>query len=107
VKFPVDQQLPPALADWFRERGHESRHVNELGLGFASDAAIWRYALAEGFIIVTKDGDFPSRRAGTDGPQILWLRLGNAATTPLLAWMRATWPEVSAWLEAGEPVVEA
>jgi len=107
VKFLVDQQLPPALADCFRRRGHQSEHVSDRGLGFASDAVIWRYALSEGFIVVTKDRDFPSRRTRSDGPQILWLRIGNAATIEVLARMQGMWAQALAWLEAGEPIVEA
>jgi predicted nuclease of predicted toxin-antitoxin system len=41
VKFLVDAQLPPALARWLREAGHEAEHVEFVGLREESDSAIW------------------------------------------------------------------
>jgi predicted nuclease of predicted toxin-antitoxin system len=73
----------------------------------ASDSAIWRYAMEQSAIVVTKDEDFAARRAKADGPQILWLRVGNATTRVLRAHLDAVWPAAARWLEAGEPVVEA
>jgi predicted nuclease of predicted toxin-antitoxin system len=40
VKFLVDAQLPPALARWLREAGHEAEHVEDVGLREGSDSAI-------------------------------------------------------------------
>ena len=74
----------------------------------ASDAAIWRYAAEHGAIIVTKDEDFAIMRTeADDGPQVLWLRIGNATNRVLRAHLDGTWPEILQWLEAGESIVEA
>jgi predicted nuclease of predicted toxin-antitoxin system len=73
----------------------------------AADSAIWRYAMERSAIVVTKDEDFAARRAKADGPQILWLRIGNATNLALHVHLEAVWPEAMHWLEAGEPVVEA
>ena len=32
MRFLVDAQLPPALADWLVERGYEAKAVRDLGL---------------------------------------------------------------------------
>ena len=64
--------------DWFARQGVEAIHVRHLGMAAASDSEIWAYALREGLVIVTKDEDFASRRGQAEGPQILWLRIGNA-----------------------------
>jgi len=53
--FIVDAQLPPQLAQWLRDRGHEASALREIGLRDADDADIWSHALAERAIIVTKD----------------------------------------------------
>lgn len=58
MKFLVDAQLPPALAGWRNEAGHEAGHVEDVGLREAEDGAIWTHALKTGTIIVTKDEDF-------------------------------------------------
>ncbi len=106
MKFLVDEQLPPRLADWLREQGHEAQHVHYFGMGAADDRDIWRYARDGGWIIVTKDEDFPARRAATEGPMILWLRIGNAVNAVLLARVAARWLEIVPLLEAAEPIVE-
>lgn len=62
MRFLVDAQLPPALARWLIEKGHEAQHVGDTGLQAASDGAIWDYAAREGAVIVTKDEDLLSGR---------------------------------------------
>ena len=107
MKFVIDQQLPATLASWFEKRGFEAVHVRDIGMRAAADAEIWRYALSHGAVVVTKDEDFATRRSRTDGPQILWLRIGNATNRHLLGRLEVVWPEAIRWLEAGEPIVEA
>lgn len=46
MRFLVDAQLPPALARWMVEQGHEASHVVDHGLGEASDASIWAAAIS-------------------------------------------------------------
>ena len=107
MKFVIDQQLPATLARWFEDRGFEAVHVRDLGMRAAPDPAIWRYAVEHAACVVTKDEDFAIRRAQTSGPQILWLRVGNATNRVLRAHLDALWPDVVRCLENGEPVVEA
>jgi predicted nuclease of predicted toxin-antitoxin system len=73
----------------------------------ASDSEVWRYAIAHSAIIVTKDEDFALRRQQASGPQVLWLRIGNATNHALRAHLDAAWPVAQQWLEQGEPIVEA
>jgi predicted nuclease of predicted toxin-antitoxin system len=41
---------------------------------------VWRYAQAQGAVLVTKDEDFAEWvRRGRPGPQVVWLRIGNCA----------------------------
>lgn len=105
MRFVVDAQLPPRLADWLRARGHVSEHVDEtLGLQ-ASDSAI--VAHSNGAVIVSKDGDFAQGFDLADaGAQLLWIRIGNCSNRALLEAMERTWPEVEKALMAGDPVVE-
>jgi uncharacterized protein with PIN domain len=55
VKFPVDNQLPAALAEYLRRRGFDCQHVLEVGLGDALDSEICQYAENQGHIIVSED----------------------------------------------------
>lgn len=71
------------------------------------DSAIWRSALHDGAIVVTKDEDFATRRAGVvAGPQILWIRFGNVTNRVLFNRLAPLWPATEALLVAGEPIVE-
>ena len=62
MRFLVDAQLPPALAGWLREQGHEAEHVEDVGLIASTDAAIATHAETNGAVLVTKDEDFSALR---------------------------------------------
>ena len=88
MRFLVDAQLPPALAVWLREQGHEAKAVREVGLREAGDGAIWAYALQTSAVILTKDEDFAVCSQQTSaGPAVVWLRVGNASNRALRAWL--------------------
>jgi predicted nuclease of predicted toxin-antitoxin system len=90
VKFLIDAQLPPALAGWLREAGHEASHVEDAGLRDAEDGAIWAHALKTGAIIVTKNEDFAARSIRTESAlMIVWLRVGNTTNRVLRLWLEA------------------
>jgi predicted nuclease of predicted toxin-antitoxin system len=55
VRFLVDNQLPPALARWLRDRGHDAEHVFESGLHLLDDRALWSRALDDVRIVVAFD----------------------------------------------------
>lgn len=63
MRFPVDAQLPPALARWLTEAGFDAEHVGDCGMQGAPDSAIWDRAMRNQAAIVTKDEDFARRRA--------------------------------------------
>ena len=52
MRFLVDNQLPPSLARWLRDRGHDSEHVFESGLHLLDDRALWARALASAFAVL-------------------------------------------------------
>jgi len=107
MRFLVDAQLPPALARWLAEKGHEADHVADRQMEAASDTAIWDYALQEAAAIVTKDEDFAQRKVLTDnGPVVVWIRLPNTRRRDLLAWFETVLPGVLSALERGETLIE-
>ena len=107
MQFIVDEQLPPALARWLVAQGHQAKHVLDLGLESASDSAIWNYALAHGFVLITKDEDFPQRKAvGDGGPAVVWVRLRNSRRRDLLIWFENVLPDLLVTLERGETLIE-
>ncbi len=107
MKFLVDAQLPPALARWLREAGHEAAHVEDAGLRESDDRLIWAHAQQTGAVIVTKDEDFSARaQQQPDGPVIVWLRVGNTTNHVLRAWIEPRLPGVVQLLAQGGRVVE-
>ena len=40
MRILVDAQLPPGLARWLSAKGHACDHVNDIGLGAATDDRI-------------------------------------------------------------------
>lgn len=107
MRFIIDAQLPPALARWMADAGHQAEHVTDIDLGSAKDSAIWAHALQTGAAIVTKDEDFVTRLAmEPDGPPIVWIRIGNTRKQALLQWFAPLLPTILKALASGENLVE-
>lgn len=107
MKFLIDAQLPPALAVWLREKGHEAQAVREVGLREATDEAIWAHALQTAAVIVTKDEDFAARcEQAAAGPVIVWLRVGNASNQALRTWLEPRLAGVVQLVSQGSRLVE-
>lgn len=108
MRFLIDAQLPPALARWLAARGHEAKHVMDLGMEAASDHAIWIHATQQNAVIVTKDEDFAIWRTQHTGtqPAVVWLRIGNTRRQTLLRWLEPLLPRIMDQLDRGEKLVE-
>jgi predicted nuclease of predicted toxin-antitoxin system len=107
VKFIVDANLPPGLARWLVSQGHESYHVNDLGMTSTADRTIWRHACEISACIVTKDEDFALLQAlDPTGPAVVWIRIGNAVRSVLLRRLPGIWPSVVSAIERGDKVIE-
>lgn len=81
MKLLFDQNLSPRLADHLADLYPHSMHVQTIGLGRASDEAIWIIARDQNYIIVTKDTDF-SEYSLLRGfpPKVIWIRRGNCSS---------------------------
>lgn len=105
--FLVDAQLPPSLAEALRQAGREAVHVIDLGLLAATDQEIWDEAISRSAVLVTKDRDFPLRRAArSDGPAILWVRVGNISNRKLIELALQALPAIIEAIERDEAVIE-
>jgi predicted nuclease of predicted toxin-antitoxin system len=105
VKFLLAAELPPRLAKAMVRKGHVAWHVTDCGMLSAKDRDIWRFAAQEGAAVVTKDGDFAALRAqATDGPPVVWLRLGNIANDALEKALLSALPQIAAGEGGGEVV---
>lgn len=62
-----------------------SSHVAQCGLLNADDNQIRKFASDRGFAIVTKDRDFVDMAVLSEGPKVVWLRVGNCSVQDLVA----------------------
>jgi len=82
-------------------------HVEDFGLREAGVIEIWHHAFSTAAIIVTKYEDFAERTARTtEGPVILWLRIGNTTNRALMQWLVPRWAEIMFLLDAGNRLIE-
>lgn len=107
MRFLVDHQLPPSLARWLRDRGHDAEHVFENGLHLVDDRDLWARALADARIVVSKDEDFLylTNQPGAAG-RFLWVRLGNCRNDALLTAFARSLDTIVAAFDSGQTVVE-
>jgi predicted nuclease of predicted toxin-antitoxin system len=103
VKLLLDENLSPRLVASITDIYPDSSHIEDCGLLAASDDQVWRFALENGFTIVTKDSDF-SERSVLDGcpPKVVWLRIGNCKTSQAERLLRKGLSEIQAFLHAHE-----
>jgi predicted nuclease of predicted toxin-antitoxin system len=80
MKLLFDQNLNFKLCRLLSDVFPESNQIRLLGMEKAEDRAIWEYAKAEGFILVSQDADFADM-ATLYGPppKVIW----RAAVTHL------------------------
>jgi predicted nuclease of predicted toxin-antitoxin system len=88
VRLLFDEQLSARLCSLLVEYPG-SLHVRLIGLGGASDEAVWSAAAERGCVLVTKDEDF-HRLSVLRGapPKVVWLRVGNASTEDIARMLR-------------------
>lgn len=98
----ISHRVVPLLADVYPG----ASHVRDLALHDAMDRAIWDFAANDGWVIVSKDGDFHqlSLLFGAP-PKVIWLRVGNRTTAELAQLLRSKAPEVAAFLDAEESLL--
>jgi predicted nuclease of predicted toxin-antitoxin system len=103
MRFLVDAQLPPALARGIAAQGHAAEHVAMALAPTEPDAAIVRYAIENGAVIITKDSDFLTL---APPPPVLIVATGNITNQALLALFGDRFDTVVEELANGKAVVE-
>jgi predicted nuclease of predicted toxin-antitoxin system len=84
-----DQNLSPPLVNRLADIFPDAGHVEPLGLSRASDEAVWEYARAHGYVIVTKDTDFTDLSVLRGfPPKVIRISLGNCTTANIAALLR-------------------
>lgn len=85
MKLLLDQNLSHRLIKSLATVYPGSSHVGLLGMGDATDQAVWDYAKSHGYAIVTLDADFHEFSLLWEGPpMIVWLKCGNQPKQAIL-----------------------
>jgi predicted nuclease of predicted toxin-antitoxin system len=81
VKLLIDENLSRKLIARLSDLFPGSIHVTSVSLAESPDAAVWEYAKANGFTILTADADFfELTTSHGPPPKVLWLRRWNQPT---------------------------
>lgn len=108
MRFLVDQNRSPRLADLLRAGGHDAVHTLELGLEAADDEELLQLAIREQRIIVSGDTDFGTLLAATNdqAPSVILFRGRHHRTADQQAKLILTYlANLAADLEAGAVIV--
>ena len=89
IPLLFDQNLSPALKWELRDLYPRTIHAQDLDLDERADLVIWRYARAQGYVIVTKDRDFVVlSQKRWHPPKVIRLTTGNGPTSEVVALLR-------------------
>jgi predicted nuclease of predicted toxin-antitoxin system len=106
VRFLVDANLSPRVAEWLRNHGHDAVHIFELGLNEADDHRIFAEAASRRQILLTVDLDFGEILARSSGRgSVLILRLRGTATAAASSRLEVALAQAAVALEDGAVVV--
>ena len=80
MKLLLDQNISYRIVNKIQDILPGSGQVRELGLENSKDSQIWKFALENGYAIVTFDSDFYDLGLLKGAsPKVIWLRLGNTS----------------------------
>lgn len=103
MKLLLDENLSPKLPALLNDLYPGSTQIELLGLRGAADSAVWEYAKAGDYVLVSKDNDFRQRsfRFGAP-PKVVWLSVGNAGTDLILRLLRESRDEIERFVASPE-----
>lgn len=108
MKFLIDNNLSPLLADTLKAAGHDAVHVRDLGMQAAPDEVVLEQARVGEQILISTDTDFGallSRSKASNPSVILIRRLAGRRAAQQAAIILANLDQVSEDLAAGAVVV--
>lgn len=101
MKFLVDEQLPPILAEWLATKGYDAVHVTSLLTHRRiPDGYICERSMAEARVVITKDADFLNTYLVKQQPhKLVYVTTGNLKNRELLDLFRAVFERLTDVLE--------
>ena len=76
MRFLIDNNLSPLLAEGLKAAGHDAVHVRDLAMQAAPDSVVLERAQADERVLVSADTDFGGllSRSHASGPSVLLIR---------------------------------
>jgi predicted nuclease of predicted toxin-antitoxin system len=108
VKFLIDNNLSPLLAESLISSGHDAIHLRDLGMQAATDEAVLARAAAEDRVLISADTDFGGllARSGAARPSVVLIRrLNGRRASEQSAIIQANLDQVAEDLDTGAIVV--
>jgi predicted nuclease of predicted toxin-antitoxin system len=107
LRFLIDTQLPPKLAEILNQRGCEAVHTTVYAEGpLMKDRSLIEIAVEEHRIIITKDSDFLDHFLLKGAPpKVLLLGIGNAKNRRLFDAFRANFTQIQHLFDEGANLV--
>jgi predicted nuclease of predicted toxin-antitoxin system len=108
VKFLIDNNLSPLLAEGLKAAGHDAVHLRDFGMQAAPDPAVLQRALVDERVLVSADTDFGGllSRSRATGPSVLLIRrLAGRRAAEQSAIILANLDQIAEDLTAGAVVV--
>lgn len=96
----LDEQLPPALADFPTDLGVEAIHVRALDLKEAPDESIWLIAASKGWTVMSKDSDFLQIAMSSRHGRFILFGLGDASTRVLRNYILDHLPQIQDFIRS-------
>lgn len=98
MKLLLDENLSDRVVPLIVDLYPESSHVKHHDLVRMDDQAIWEFARANGYTIVSKDADFHQLALVVGHPpKVLYLRLGNVLTASIVGRLRSDFVLIEAF----------
>jgi len=108
MKFLIDENISPKVAEELRKLGYDAIHVREVRLKGHTDEEIMTFAKNKGRVVLTLDIDFADIRNYPLGTHsgIIRLKIKSASSKRILDCLKSQLPEIMNHpLEAGALVV--
>lgn len=86
MKLLLDENLSRRVVPFVQSDFPGTSQVALEGMEQADDAAVWEYAKANGFVIVSKDSNFQEMTVLRGAPpKVIWLRSGNTSKAGVIS----------------------
>lgn len=108
MKFLIDNNLFPLLAEGLKAAGHDAVHLRDLGMQAAPDPTVLQRAQVDERVLVSADTDFGGllSRSRATGPSVLLIRrLAGRRAAEQSAIILANLDQIAEDLTAGAVVV--